>query len=130
MLGSLLPNCAAGERPCGAWDFVPKYGKSLGMGSGAGDVPIYLADRLGGSVGPMSRQVAVAFDLAAVPNAATLVVSVKNPDGSVSSNSCSTSPCLVSVAAREGMTEISLAYESLTGSVLSTSTQKVVAAVF
>jgi hypothetical protein len=44
LLGSMLYPCSVGPVPCSpsGSDFVPKYRKSLGMGSGAGDVPLAL----------------------------------------------------------------------------------------
>src|SRR6201999_4226449 len=47
-LGEILPPCGANAPPCGIGDLVPKYGKPLGMASGAGNVPVALSDRLGG----------------------------------------------------------------------------------
>jgi hypothetical protein len=124
-LGEILPDCSTGAKPCGGNLFVPKYGKSLGMGSGAGNVPLYLANRVGGSVGATNRNLLVGFDLASVPHATVAIVSVLNPDGSTGATSCSTSPCVVSASAREGLANISIEYHSATGSVLSTSYQMV-----
>ena len=39
-LGETLPVCGANAPPCGIGNFVPKYGKPLGMGSGAGNAPL------------------------------------------------------------------------------------------
>jgi hypothetical protein len=41
ILGSVTPTCALNLPPCGGgYDFLPKYGKSLGMVSGAGNAPM------------------------------------------------------------------------------------------
>jgi hypothetical protein len=105
------------------------YGKPLGMGSGAGNVPVALANRLGGLAAPATRTIAVAFDLAAVPHATQVTVSITSPDRAVSANTCSTSPCVVTTTAREGEAEISIQYKSASGEVLASSTQPVVVAV-
>ena len=37
----MTPTCIYNFSPCGGgYDFIPKYGKSLGMGSGAGNAPM------------------------------------------------------------------------------------------
>jgi hypothetical protein len=44
-LGEILPACGPSHAPpCGIGDLVPKYGKPLGMASGAGDTPSMMAN--------------------------------------------------------------------------------------
>jgi len=126
IFGSMLPTCTHNFAPCGMFDFVPKFGKSFGMATGAGNVPLYLAQRVGGVTGAANRDLVVSFDLGAVPNAAGVTVTATNPDGTVGASSCSVSPCVVSIRAREGITTIALEYHSAGGRVLSTTTQKIV----
>ena len=45
-LGEILPPCGRNPTPCGDGALVPKYGKPLGMASGAGDTPVMLANLL------------------------------------------------------------------------------------
>jgi hypothetical protein len=123
-LGETLPFCQAGP-PCGAGYFNSMYGKPLGMASGAGNVPVALASRLGGAAAPVNRAFAVAFDLAAIPHATQVTVSITGPDETVAANTCSTSPCVVTTTAQEGAAEISIQYKSASGEVLSSSAEPV-----
>ncbi len=126
ILGSMLPSCSYNLAPCGLFDFVPKYGKSFGMGPGAGNVPLYMAERVGGFAGAANRDLIVAFDLGGVPNAAGVTVSATNPDRTVGASTCSVSPCVVPIRAHEGIAMITIEYRSAAGKLLSTTTQQVV----
>jgi hypothetical protein len=124
-LGAILPYCSSGALPCGDALFVPQYGKPLGMASGAGNAPIAMADRLGGLAAVNNRTFAVAFDLAGVPNATQVTVRLTRPDQSVVSNTCSSSPCVISSDVREGFQQLAIQYQAASGAILSSSTQQV-----
>lgn len=97
-LGEILPTC--GSAPCGINTLVPKYGKPLGMASGSGNIPVALADRLGGLTPVQNRTYTVAGLISSVPNATKIRVTITRPDGSATVTTCASSPCSVSVDAR------------------------------
>lgn len=106
-LGEILPVC--GSAPCGSGAIV-KYGKPLGMASGAGNVPVALADRLGG-VAPVATQallIAGAFPAGGDKMRCTITT----PDGAVTvtTSSSGVSKCSVSPDTRMVGALIRIAY--------------------
>ena len=116
-LGEILPPCQATSPPCGSGALVPKYGKPLGMASGAGDTPLMMANLLGG---PQSQiqTIPIEFDLATVESATEVRVTVTRPDGSVTKTTCSAAPCQVSFNTSLGRAIVKIDYLSADGTVL------------
>jgi hypothetical protein len=122
-LGEILPPCANSAPPCGSGALVPKYGKPLGMASGAGNTPVMLADLRGGVAQLENRAITAAFNLASVPNATEARVTLTRPDGSTAQATCSSSPCSVPADVRQGTHLLRIEYLSSAGAVLAVGEQ-------
>ncbi len=115
-LGEILPTC--GSAPCGINSLVPKYGKPLGMASGSGNVPVALADRLGGLAPVSNRTLLVSGNISAVPNATKMRVTITLPSGTVTATTCTSSPCSVTGDVRQSGALMQIAYLSSGDAVL------------
>jgi len=116
-LGEILPSCRTSAPPCGAGALVPKYGKPLGMASGAGDMPLMLANLLGGPQLTI-QMIPIEFDLTTVDSATEVRVTVTRPDGLVTMTTCTTSPCQIRSNTSLGRAIVKIDYLSADGSVL------------
>jgi hypothetical protein len=99
-------------------------GKEFGSNSGAGRADTYLAYRLGGLRPPDNRPVRLSFNLATVPGATQVRVTVTQPSGVVTLTNCSTSPCSVTVDFRQGNHLMKLDYLTATGALASSGVQQ------
>jgi hypothetical protein len=93
-------------------------GKEYGFTAGAGSAQSYLAYRLRAPAGATLRSIPVSFSLTDVPNAASVNLHLTSPSGAQTDTLCTSSPCTVSVDARQGNYLIEKQYLSSTGSVL------------
>ena len=96
--------------------------KEFGSNAGAGLADTYLAYRLGGLAAASNRTVSVNLDLAAIPNAPKARISVWSPAGVEAITTCSTSPCAVTVDARQGRHTYRVDYLSAGNAVLALGT--------
>ena len=76
------------------------------------------AVRLGGVLPVQNRALVVSFDLAGVPHATHVSITVTLPSGAVTTTTCSSSPCTVNGDARQGTDLIVVAYRSASNAVL------------
>ena len=105
---------------------TPPPPKWFGQYFGFGDYSEWPALRLGGVASTTSRQIYIGFSLASVANAAKVVAVVTAPDGTSTSTSCATSPCVVTVPrADQPGYSIQTQYQSAAGVVLASSSQPV-----
>lgn len=93
-------------------------GKEFGSNAGAGMADTYLAYRLGAAQGPSLVTVRIGFDLAAASGANQVQVTVVQPNTLVARTVCSSSPCAVTVDARQGNHMVKLDYQLATGAVV------------
>ena len=78
-------------------------GKEIGEATGNGAGSAYLAWRLGGVATLTTTSVSVGFSLAGVSSAAKIRVTITVPSGTTYTNTCTSSPCVVSsVDTRQG----------------------------
>ncbi|MGH9455877.1 MAG: hypothetical protein ACRD2O_18125, partial [Terriglobia bacterium] len=115
-----LPDCNTSPAPCtnngsGPFGYL---GKNFGEAAGAPGADNELAWRLGGLAPSVNRTLYVSFNLASVPNATQVKVTLTEPDGAVVTGTCSSSPCAVETDARQGNDAGQTAYLSATGAVL------------
>jgi hypothetical protein len=105
---------------------TPPAPKWFGQYFGFGDYSAWPAVRLGGVASTTARQVYIGFSLAGVSNAAKVVAVVTAPDGTSTSTTCATSPCVVTVPrADQPGYSIQTQYQSAGGVVLASSSQPV-----
>jgi hypothetical protein len=108
---------------------TPPPPKWFGQYFGFGDYSAWPAVRLGGVASTTTRQVYIGFSLAGVANAAKVVAVVTAPDGTSTSTTCVTSPCVVTVPrADQPGYSIRTQYQSAGGVVLASSSQPVMEA--
>jgi hypothetical protein len=100
-------------------------GKWLGFMLGVGRNAGWPAARGGGVSAPLSRSIAVGFNLAGVHGAASAQVTLTKPDGTTVQSSCSASPCIVQTDANEANPVVKITYLSSGGKVVATSFQPV-----
>jgi hypothetical protein len=94
------------------------WGKEFGMASGIGYAHAYLAYRSGGLSAPVNRPLSIGFDLSAIPNAASVRITLTRPSGEVVQTECPDSPCSVNLDARQGAHLMKIEYLSAAGAVL------------
>jgi hypothetical protein len=105
---------------------TPPEDKWFGQYFGFGDYSAWPAVRLGGVAATTTRTVYVGFNLAGVANAAKVVVTVTDADGTGSSTVCTTSPCAVTAPrADQPGYSIQMQYQTATGTILASSSQPV-----
>jgi len=121
------PNCSTGSpAPCTPGAYITgNLGKNFGETFGAPASDNEVAWRIGGHVAFSSAPINVAFKLSSVPNATQVMVSLTRPDGTVVSNTCSTSPCQVAGDKRQGNHLVQISYLSSGSAVLASGTQEV-----
>jgi len=129
-----LPSCLLGNPvPCGrAGNFAAGnvfffLGKNFGQGSGAPAAQTHLAYRLGGSVSAQSRTIYVDLPPTVFLVPMRVQLQVTAPSGATASTLCLTSPCPVTVDARQGNHLMKMVYLSIAGRVLATSDLTVLA---
>jgi hypothetical protein len=105
----------------GGWTFATKKAKNLGFGFGFGFGSGWPAARAGTPPPATGRAVSVAMDLASVPNAARVRVTLRAPDGTATEVTCSASPCTTVADERQGDDLLRLEYLSSSDKVLATS---------
>jgi hypothetical protein len=76
--------------------------KGLGQAWGMGGGQTWPAARMGGPAQPMPRTVLVPFSLDGISSATALRVTTYFPSGKVESKTCTSSPCAITVDARQG----------------------------
>ncbi|HVO98178.1 MAG TPA: hypothetical protein VMT15_08935 [Bryobacteraceae bacterium] len=95
-------------------------GFMLGMGRNAG----WPSGRQGGAAPARKRQASVGFNLASVPRATQVQVTLIEPAGNVVHATCSTSPCSVETDTTQGNPLVTITYLSAEGTVLATSSEQ------
>jgi hypothetical protein len=95
---STNPNYADLLSCCDSFTQTKYYGQAFALGQAAS----WPAARLGGVQPPKPAQPSITLALAGTAGAVSATVIVKAPSGSVQSFSCSSSPCQISVDARQG----------------------------
>jgi hypothetical protein len=101
-MGDVLPPCSTNAPPCGGDALLTKYGKPLGMASGAGNTPVALADLKGGVLPLTTRTIVVSYKRASVSGATQGRVTLTRPDGSTDEVTCAADVCSVAADARQG----------------------------
>lgn len=92
--------------------------KWLGFFFGMGMSHQWPAVRLGGVAAAQNRTLYVAASIASIPNATKYRVTATAPSGAIVTNTCSSSPCSITVDARQGAWELQIAYLSAADAVL------------
>ncbi len=90
-------------------------GKNFGEAFGAPGIDNELAWRLGGLDPEMSRTLWVSFNLAGVPQATQVRITLAQPSGITVTQTCSAPPCAVQGDARQGNHVAQLVYLSAGG---------------
>jgi len=98
-------------------------GKWWGFFWGYGRTQSWVSARQGCVSAPINRTLNVGFNLASIPNATQVRVTLTKPDGTSVTNTCTSSPCAVIADAREGSHLVTLTYLSASGSVLAISSE-------
>lgn len=94
-----------------------QYGQSHRSAGG------YLANRTGTVGTKVDYPLVVGFNLASVPGATQLRVTLRKPTGATVQSTCASSPCVVTADRRQGNHNLTLEYLSAAGKVLATSEQ-------
>jgi hypothetical protein len=102
-LADVLPSCTTNSAPCGGGNATMR-GKQFGMSTGAGDIPVALANRLGG-ITSIPRTLSVAYKLNH-PLATSVQLVLTFTDGSTTTQPCGSSPCSVSVDAKHPISNV------------------------
>jgi hypothetical protein len=113
----------------GAFDFGRNYAKINGFAFGWGAGAQWPSARQGGVAAAMNRTLYVGFNLASVPAATQVRLTLTKPDGTTAQTTCTSSPCSITSDAREGDHLLVLDYLSAAGPVLATSTRRLPVAV-
>ena len=92
--------------------------KWTGFFFGMGMAHQWPAVRVGGVQLAQNRRTSIPFDLATVPGAERVQMTVTQPSGAAKSYTCSSSPCTVTVDKRQGKHLIKIEYLSATGALL------------
>jgi hypothetical protein len=101
-------------------------GKWTGYCFGIGMSHQWPAARIGGVLPPLPRTLEVSCNISSVANATKCRVTLTKPDGSIVTNTCTSSPCAVTADAREGDHLLKVDYLSASGAVLSSGAQTIV----
>ena len=96
-------------------------GKWYGFFAGMGALHRWPAEALGGVAPADNRTVYVPFTLAGVTYATGVQMTVTQPSGAIQTQSCSSSPCAVTVDARSGSVLVKMDYLNSTGTLLASS---------
>ena len=103
---------------------IPAPPKWFGQYFGFGDYSAWPAVRLGGVAPSATRQIYIGFSLASVPNAAKVVATVTDGNGSGTATTCTASPCVVTAPrSDQSAYSIQMQYQSSGGAVLAASSQ-------
>lgn len=115
-----LPNCdTPNPAPCTSGGSVfAALGKNANEAFGAPASDNALVWRLGGLQPQLNRTIFIGFNLASVPNAARVNVTLTEPSGTKVSATCTSSPCAVTADARQGDHLVQLTYLSASGAAL------------
>jgi hypothetical protein len=98
--------------------FTFKKARDFGFWFGFGAAPSWLAARLGGVKPENLVSSRVSADLASVPGAVRIRLTVTAPSSAVSTSECAETPCSVNLDRRQGQHWIALEYLSASGEVL------------
>ena len=101
-----------------AFDFTTDKAKTLGFGFGWGLGASWPAVR-SNTTPPLARSVGIPFSLAGIPNATQYRVTVTKPDRTQTQVVCTTSPCQVTLDARQGDHLVTGTYLTASGTTLS-----------
>ena len=115
------PNFADLLGCCDVFTQTKYYGQVFSLGQAAS----WPAVRVGGVAPADNRDIPVAFNLASIPNATKVTVTLISPNGTAQSVTCNSSPCSVTGDARQGNHLIQLQYKSAGNVVLATGEQQV-----
>jgi len=124
-----ISDVVAGARDCNAGNSAPcipgsyvftNLGKNFGEAFGAPGIDNELGWRLGGLAPAVNRTLWVSFSTAGVPHATQARITLTQPSGVATTQTCSASPCAVQADARQGNHVVQLVYLSASGQSLAT----------
>ena len=95
-----------------AFNTLKQHGQS-GRSTGT-----HLANRTRSSVAPVSQTLSIGFNLASVPSATQVTVTLAKPSGELVTATCSSSPCSITADSLQGAHSYLLQYKSSGGAVL------------
>jgi hypothetical protein len=116
-IGSLR-DCASNAPPCVSGGNPFNLAKNYAEGPGVPGSDNELAWRLGPIAGPTTRMLPIGFDLASVPAATHVTMTVTQPNGVSTTTTCLTSPCTVTADARQGDHLVLIHYRGANNTVL------------
>jgi hypothetical protein len=108
---------------------IPPIGQApkwFGLFFGFGDGAAWPGYRVGGPQQIVNNQLKVGFNMASIPGAEKVRVSVTAPSGRIIQAECSVSPCSVATDARQGHSLIGIQYLSGPGSVLASTSLPII----